>query len=100
MKRIFFTLTILCAIAPAAVFAADTLYCKWCGSSSFTSLRQFITSPCSRSPSKKHEPYPGAPRRRSLAPLYSLLNTPAPPQDLAARLFPDSISRKERLLCM
>ncbi|MDR2490947.1 MAG: hypothetical protein LBD20_06045 [Spirochaetaceae bacterium] len=62
MKRIVFVFALLAALT-AAAFAADTLYCKWCGSSSFGSLRQMITSPCSRSPTGKHEPYQGAARR-------------------------------------
>ncbi|MDR2482906.1 MAG: hypothetical protein LBD08_04655 [Treponema sp.] len=60
MKRIFVTLTIFCA---GAAFAAEALYCKWCGTSSYTNLRQMITSACSRSPTGKHEPYQSAARR-------------------------------------
>ncbi|MDR1287748.1 MAG: phage terminase large subunit family protein [Treponema sp.] len=53
-------LFVLCA---AALFAADRLYCKWCGSSNFANVRQLASSACSRSPTGKHEPYAGAPRR-------------------------------------
>jgi hypothetical protein len=47
----------------AALFAADRLYCKWCGSSNFANLQQLIASPCSKSPTRKHEPYGGASRK-------------------------------------
>jgi hypothetical protein len=62
MKRLFCIL--LCAaFCAAALFAADAIYCKWCGSSNFANVRQMITSSCSKSPSGKHELYTGAPRR-------------------------------------
>jgi hypothetical protein len=47
----------------ALAFAAPSLaQCKWCGSS-FASLSQLLASPCSRRPSRKHEPYEGAARQ-------------------------------------
>ncbi|MDR2501394.1 MAG: hypothetical protein LBD37_10020 [Treponema sp.] len=62
MKHAALTLTVFCAFC-AAAFAVDTLCCKWRGSSSFSSLRQLISSLCSRSPIRKHELCQGAPRR-------------------------------------
>jgi hypothetical protein len=62
MKHVLFALLIAALCAPA-LFAADPLYCKWCGSSNFANVRQMITSPCSKSPTAKHEPYPGAARK-------------------------------------
>jgi hypothetical protein len=61
MKRIVVLLTF--ALCAAALFAADRIYCKWCGSSNFANTRQMISSPCSKSPSGRHEPYGGSPRR-------------------------------------
>ncbi|GHV34143.1 hypothetical protein AGMMS4952_26460 [Spirochaetia bacterium] len=63
MKRLFFILTMSCALCAAALFAADRAFCKYCGSSSFGNLQQMLTSSCSKSPTGKHQPYQGAPRR-------------------------------------
>jgi hypothetical protein len=62
MKRLMFTL--LCAaFCAAALFAADRIYCKWCGSSNFANVQQMTSSSCSKSPTRRHEPYGGAPRK-------------------------------------
>jgi hypothetical protein len=61
MKR--FILIISCALCAAALFAADRAVCKYCGSSNFGSLQQLLTSACSKSPTGKHQPYQGSPRR-------------------------------------
>ncbi|MDR2662394.1 MAG: hypothetical protein LBC31_05295 [Treponema sp.] len=52
--------TVLCA---AGLFAADRLYCKWCGSSNFANVQQLTSSACSKSPTRRHELYTGAPRK-------------------------------------
>jgi hypothetical protein len=62
MKRLVCIL-ISSALCAASLFAADKIYCKYCGSSAFANVRQMITSPCSKSPSGKHELYAGAPRK-------------------------------------
>ncbi|MDR1231989.1 MAG: hypothetical protein LBK61_11400 [Spirochaetaceae bacterium] len=62
MKKVcvILLLALLCA---ALSFAADGLTCKWCGSSSFTSVQHLVTGNCAKSPTRKHALYPGAPRR-------------------------------------
>ena len=62
MKRICVPL-LIAALTAAALYAADQLYCKWCGTSSYTNLQQLLASPCSKSPTRKHEAYGGASRR-------------------------------------
>lgn len=59
MKRLVFTLLMSCVLCAAALFAADRAFCKYCGSSNFGSLRQMLTSACSKSPTGKHQPYQG-----------------------------------------
>jgi hypothetical protein len=60
MKRLLCTLLFLAALCAAAF--ADAVYCKWCGSS-FAGVQQLLASPCSRSPTRRHEAYGGAARR-------------------------------------
>jgi hypothetical protein len=61
MKRL--ALLVSCALAAAVLFAADRAVCKYCGSSNFGSLQQMLSSACSKSPTGKHQPFQGAPRR-------------------------------------
>jgi hypothetical protein len=62
MKRLL--LVVFCAAALCVtLFAADRLYCKYCGSSNFGSVQQMLNSACSKSPTGKHQPYHGAPRK-------------------------------------
>jgi hypothetical protein len=61
MKRL--ALLLSCAFCAAALFAADRAVCKYCGSSNFGNVQQLLTSPCSKSPTGKHQPYQGAPRK-------------------------------------
>jgi hypothetical protein len=60
MKRF---IAILVFASAAVLFAADRVYCKWCGLSNFANVQQMITSPCAKSPTHKHEPYAGRPRK-------------------------------------
>jgi hypothetical protein len=53
MKRL--VLTMACALA-AVLFAADRAVCKYCGASNFGSLQQMLTSACSQSPRRYHDP--------------------------------------------
>jgi hypothetical protein len=62
MKRLVCIL-ISSALCAAALFAADRAFCKYCGSSNFGTVQQMLTSACSKSPTGKHQPYQGAPRK-------------------------------------
>jgi hypothetical protein len=62
MKRIVF-IPLFAAFCAAALFATDRIYCKWCGSSNFANVQQMTTSSCSKSPTRRHELYGGAPRQ-------------------------------------
>jgi hypothetical protein len=63
---LFVMLAVFLSAAALAVAAPSLAWCKWCGSS-FTSLTQLLASPCSRSPSRKHEPYEGVARQFTCA---------------------------------
>jgi DNA-directed RNA polymerase subunit RPC12/RpoP len=62
MKRLLFIAFVFTVLGAAALFAADRLYCKWCGSSNFANIQQLTAGSCSRSPTGRHERYGGAPR--------------------------------------
>jgi hypothetical protein len=63
MKKtcVILLLVLLCA---ALSFAADPVYCKWCGEAEmFGNVRVLVRNYCPRSPTRKHELYEGAPRK-------------------------------------
>jgi hypothetical protein len=62
MKR-FIVILLFAAFCAAALFAADRIYCKWCGSSNFSNVQQMTSSACSKSPTGRHELYAGAARQ-------------------------------------
>ncbi|GHT85470.1 hypothetical protein FACS1894137_09790 [Spirochaetia bacterium] len=42
MKRLLCTLLMSCALCAAALFAADRIFCKYCGSSNFGNLPDYM----------------------------------------------------------